>query len=185
MGRTCVFCGQAIAGERGTGMNARSARRLLGTAPPPALAVADDAGNQRWFGHAGCAGEAGARRRPPSRAERLDALLARPIPDTREGVARFLAKLALLDHTGYDALTEEQIDRHSDLSYVDNLLATGTEPEPELRARVRVREIGHHLNELGGRPLMIDVLHLAEELSRQRILRAVEMCWDEIGDWRG
>jgi hypothetical protein len=68
---------------------------------------------------------------------------------------------------------------------LDELLAAGTEPEPALRARVRIREIGHHLDELGGKPLMREVLHLAEKLSPRRILREIEMCWDGVGDWMG
>jgi hypothetical protein len=197
MSRTCVFCERPVTGERGTGMNVRSARRLLGEAPPAALAETDGAGNPRWFGHAACASEAGGKVGPPSRAqsparswtksraERLAALLVQPIPDTHDGVARMLARLAIADNAGYHALTEAQRERYHDRSYLDELLAAGTEPEPALRARVRVREIGHHLDELGGKPLMRDVLHLAEELSPRRILRGVEMCWDGIGDWRG
>ena len=181
---TCVFCRRPITGERGAGMNVRSARRLFGSTPPAALAVTDDAGNERWFGHRGCIGEAGDRVRPPSRAQRREALLSRPFPDSRAGLATLLAKLELLDQAGYAALTEAQRNRFHDLSYVDELIAGGVEVEPALRTRVRIRQLGHHLNELGGKPLMREVLHLAAAPHPQ-VLRAVEMCWDKIGDWRG
>jgi hypothetical protein len=56
-------------------------------------------------------------------------------------------------------------------------------------ARNEVQAIGAELDRAGGMPLMRAILHHAEVLSLRQnsisILRAIEMAWDGIGDWRG
>jgi hypothetical protein len=85
--------------------------RLLGRVPDESLAVATSSGDRRWFGHTGCASDAGRGRAGTSRASKaskLEAALAEPLPDAREGPATMLAILAKADLSSYGTLAAAQ-----------------------------------------------------------------------------
>jgi hypothetical protein len=68
-------------------------------------------------------------------------------------------------------------------AYLDEVIDNGAETPEWLEGRVELRRIGHDLNAEGGRPWMVAVAERAHTL-RGVPLRAVEMHWDGIGDWR-
>jgi hypothetical protein len=61
--------------------------------------------------------------------------------------------------------------------------------DPNGLRRDEVRAIGEQLNRRGGRTAMLEVIHRADAVARQRtgepILRPIERTWDGIGDWQG